>query len=98
LIPRNLEVLPLVFVETWILKMVPFTELSHIPPNGKFGKSSTQKCRLAGDMLVSRRGNSLKNGTLRKRETSTKHQFLGFHACSRGGGVLKMVNPFEKLW
>ncbi len=27
------------------------------PPNGKCGKSSTQKCRLVGDMLVSRRAN-----------------------------------------
>ena len=32
--------------------MVPFRKRIHIPPNGKFGKSSTQKCRLVGDMLV----------------------------------------------
>ena len=30
----------------------PFGTRKHIPPNGKFGKSSQQKCRLGGDMLV----------------------------------------------
>ena len=39
----------------WILRFWNFTlqgTRKHIPPNGNFGKSSTQKCRLVGDRLV----------------------------------------------
>jgi len=31
---------------------------SIFPPKGKFGKSSTQKCWLGGDMLATQAGNS----------------------------------------
>ena len=31
-------------------------EWIHIPPNGKFGKSSTQNAHFLGDMLVMREG------------------------------------------
>ena len=37
----------------WLGGNIPSRELTHIPPNGKFGKSSAQKMPFFGDMLVS---------------------------------------------